>query len=393
MPSVAPPPRQPIVLLSVGSFNPITRAHLDMFRHANAQIRAYYPEYEVVGNVMSPVHDWYLKKDLLKATYRVAMCRAAAKQYNASYFNQFPMGTPFQPITVDAWESKGAKYLRTVDVLRHVASSFRGNASGGGSGSARTTGTSKTRTKPDPNDSLHPAPRVFLLCGQDLIDGFFREGWWTAQDMRDILTQHGVCYIAHDFDITSFEREELASARRKETLETNLRALLSRKLTGGLGDEIHVIGLDRRSTISSTSVRFGFHEAAITTPASSSFEQRFVAAMQDVLQVSDDSVDAFVMPSTLAYVQRQGLYLKAHEDPVETKAMGALVREIMDVRGTENGPTNNGTFEAVTRSISQGTHNVQDAQDPRVQEIRRRMKGGGGLNPFKKSVGVPSKLY
>ena len=84
-------------------------------------------------------------------------------------------------------------------------------------------------------------------------------------------------------------------------LETNLRALLSRKLTGGLNDDIHVIRLDRRSTISSTSVRFALQEATHPTP-SSTFEQRFVAAMQDVLQSAAEGVDAFIMPSTLAYV-------------------------------------------------------------------------------------------
>jgi nicotinic acid mononucleotide adenylyltransferase len=62
---------------------------------------------EVVGGVLSPVHDAYGKRDLLPGTHRVAMCQCAVR---ASDW-----------ITVSDWEVQQSGWTRTRQVLEQLA--------------------------------------------------------------------------------------------------------------------------------------------------------------------------------------------------------------------------------------------------------------------------------
>lgn len=94
----------PQVLLSCGSFNPPTKAHMEMFARAR-QALLERGEQCVLG-VMSPVNDAYKKPGLAPASHRLRMCALAAADY------------PW--IAVDPWESQQDSYRRTMFVIRRL---------------------------------------------------------------------------------------------------------------------------------------------------------------------------------------------------------------------------------------------------------------------------------
>ncbi|XP_027059533.1 nicotinamide/nicotinic acid mononucleotide adenylyltransferase 3-like isoform X2 [Pocillopora damicornis] len=95
-----------VVLLSCGSFNPITFLHLRMFEIArDALLKT--GIYTVVQGIFSPVNDGYKKKDLIESEHRIQMCRLGVQTSDW--------------ISVDDWESKQAGWTQTAKVLKHFA--------------------------------------------------------------------------------------------------------------------------------------------------------------------------------------------------------------------------------------------------------------------------------
>uniref|UniRef100_A0A3B3QPS7 Uncharacterized protein n=1 Tax=Paramormyrops kingsleyae TaxID=1676925 RepID=A0A3B3QPS7_9TELE len=61
-------------------------------------------QYEVVKGIISPVGDGYNEKGLIEASHRVEMAKLVVEDHSW--------------IEVDSWESRQAKWLETVKVLR-----------------------------------------------------------------------------------------------------------------------------------------------------------------------------------------------------------------------------------------------------------------------------------
>ncbi|XP_048860924.1 nicotinamide/nicotinic acid mononucleotide adenylyltransferase 1-like [Brienomyrus brachyistius] len=97
------PKKTKVVLLSCGSFNPVTNMHLRMFELARDQLEDT-GQYEVVKGILSPVGDGYMKIGLIEASHRVEMAKLAVE--SSSW------------IEVDSWESREAEWLETVKVLQ-----------------------------------------------------------------------------------------------------------------------------------------------------------------------------------------------------------------------------------------------------------------------------------
>ena len=69
----APPPeRQPVVIVSCGSFSPPTLLHLRIFEDAKVHLQST-GKYTVVGGYLSPVHAAYGKKSLADMHHRINM--------------------------------------------------------------------------------------------------------------------------------------------------------------------------------------------------------------------------------------------------------------------------------------------------------------------------------
>uniref|UniRef100_A0A673GN39 Nicotinamide/nicotinic acid mononucleotide adenylyltransferase 2 n=1 Tax=Sinocyclocheilus rhinocerous TaxID=307959 RepID=A0A673GN39_9TELE len=67
-----------VILLSCGSFNPITRGHIHMFEKARDYLHKT-GRFIVIGGIISPVHDSYGKPGLVSSRHRLTMCQLAVQ--------------------------------------------------------------------------------------------------------------------------------------------------------------------------------------------------------------------------------------------------------------------------------------------------------------------------
>lgn len=158
--SLSNPNKQPLVLVSCGSFSPPTNLHLRMFEEA-ADYCEFETDYEVIGGFFSPVGDAYKKAGLASAQHRINMTRIAVEDSSTW-------------IGVDPWEPLHKEYLPTVKVLDHFAHELN-DAMGGITGP-----DGKTKT-------IH----VALLAGADLIQTMSTPGLWAQEDLNRILGHYG----------------------------------------------------------------------------------------------------------------------------------------------------------------------------------------------------------
>jgi nicotinamide mononucleotide adenylyltransferase len=152
--------KQPLVLVSCGSFSPPTNLHLRMFEEA-ADFCEFETNYEVVGGFFSPVGDAYKKAGLAPARHRINMTRIAVRDSSTW-------------ISVDPWEPLHKEYLPTVKVLDHFNHELNEVLGG--------IETADGQKKP-----IH----VALLAGADLIQTMSTPGLWAAEDLERILGHYG----------------------------------------------------------------------------------------------------------------------------------------------------------------------------------------------------------
>jgi len=153
------PSRTPLVLISCGSFSPITYLHLRMFEMCVDWVREN-TKYEVVGGYLSPVSDAYKKLGLAQAHHRLEMCRLAASESGW--------------IMVDGWEASKTEYTRTAVVLDHFAHEIN-----------------DVRGGVECENGERKAAKVSLLSGADLIQTMSEPGVWSQDDLEHILGRYG----------------------------------------------------------------------------------------------------------------------------------------------------------------------------------------------------------
>lgn len=146
-----------VVLLSCGSFNPVTFLHLRMFEIARDALHKT-GIYTVVQGIFSPVNDAYKKKDLVESKHRVEMCKLGVKSS--------------EWISVDSWESKLDCWTPTAKVLDHMTEAAAN----------KFTGSSPLVVK--------------LLCGADLLESFAVPDLWKDEDIEQIVGKHGLVVIS-----------------------------------------------------------------------------------------------------------------------------------------------------------------------------------------------------
>lgn len=158
--SLSSPNKQPLVLVSCGSFSPPTNLHLRMFEEA-ADYCKYETDFEVVGGFFSPVGDAYKKAGLASAYHRINMTTIAV-QMSSDW------------ISVDPWEPLHKEYLPTVKVLDHFDHELN-TVLGGVQG----------------EDGERRPVHVALLAGADLIQTMSTPGLWAREDLSRILGHYG----------------------------------------------------------------------------------------------------------------------------------------------------------------------------------------------------------
>lgn len=155
--------RTPLVLVSCGSFSPITYLHLRMFEMCKDwALRE--TNFEIVGGFLSPVSDAYKKQGLTTADHRIEMSRLAVQESGW--------------IMVDDWEAVKRDYTRTALVLDHFDEEIN-----------QKRGGIKT------SSGEHKSVRIALLSGADLLDTMSHPGVWAHEDLDHILGRYGAFII------------------------------------------------------------------------------------------------------------------------------------------------------------------------------------------------------
>lgn len=140
----------PTVLLSVGSFNPITFMHLRLFELAKHHLKIK-RNIKIEKGVISPTNDRYatIKPSLSPSHHRLAMIRLALKEIDW--------------IVCDDWETRQPEWIRTLVALKHYESVYGKN--------------------------------LRLLCGADLIESFLVPNLWSDEHIEEILNSYGVVVL------------------------------------------------------------------------------------------------------------------------------------------------------------------------------------------------------
>lgn len=139
------------VLISCGSFNPVTVMHLRMFDLARHHLKTK-KNIEVVKGVISPTNDHYatIKPSLSPAFHRLAMIRLALRDAESQW------------IACDDWETQQHGWVRTLPALRHYETVYGKN--------------------------------LRLLCGADLLESFLVPDLWSDEHIEEIL-KYGVVTV------------------------------------------------------------------------------------------------------------------------------------------------------------------------------------------------------
>ncbi|XP_029292520.1 nicotinamide/nicotinic acid mononucleotide adenylyltransferase 1 [Cottoperca gobio] len=239
-----------VVLLSCGSFNPITNMHLRMFELARDYLEDT-GQYRVVKGILSPVGDAYKKKGLIEAHHRMEMARLSTD--NSDW------------ITVDAWESLQPDWVETSKVVRHHYDEMLEAEQN--TDDVDTVKYAKKRRIEEnyEGSSRHKrrdSPQLMLLCGADVLESFGVPNLWKQEDVAEIVGHYGLVCISrsasdpdkfiHQSDMLWKYRKNIHVVREWVTNEisaTHVRRSLRRGrsvrylLPEGVVDYIHVHGL------------------------------------------------------------------------------------------------------------------------------------------------------
>uniref|UniRef100_A0A182VV24 Cytidyltransferase-like domain-containing protein n=1 Tax=Anopheles minimus TaxID=112268 RepID=A0A182VV24_9DIPT len=215
-----------IMLIACGSFSPPTPMHFRMFEIARDHIQQM-GQGQVVGGIVSPVHDSYAKKGLVSATHRCAMLKIGLKSSDWIHLSD--------------WETQQEEWTRTRQVLQYHQNYINSYLKD-------TNGTINNQHIPAwiPEGIKRSGGQVQLklLCGADLLESFATPGLWKDEDLEAILGYHGVVVISRagsNPEQFIFNSDLLSRYRRNITIVTNwvtndvsstlIRRLLSRGLS------------------------------------------------------------------------------------------------------------------------------------------------------------------
>lgn len=120
---------------------------------------------EVIGGIVSPVHDAYGKKGLVSQTHRLAMLRLALQ--TSSW------------IRISEWETQQEGWTRTRPTLKYhqnYINSIIRDLNGINSSNLPSWVPENIRQIKDP-------VQIKLLCGADLLESFATPGLWAIEDV------------------------------------------------------------------------------------------------------------------------------------------------------------------------------------------------------------------
>lgn len=170
--------RPKIMLLACGSYNPVTPMHLRMFELARDHFNET-ESHQVVGGILSPVHDSYRKKDLISSRFRVSMAKIALK--NSDW------------IRLSDWECQQEAWTRTRLTLQYHQNYV--NSYSHLSIMDDNVNDIIPSWLPGNMKEIAGDIKLKLLCGADLLESFSVPGLWKNEDIEAIVGQHGIVVV------------------------------------------------------------------------------------------------------------------------------------------------------------------------------------------------------
>lgn len=194
-----------IVLMACGSFSPPTPMHLRLFEIAKDHF-VQSETHQVIGGIVSPVHDAYGKKGLLTSTHRLAMTKIALQSSDW--------------IRLSDWECQQDGWTRTRMTLQYhqnYLNSFIKDLNG-------LSNPHIPSWLPDNIKKVKDPVQIKLLCGADLLESFAKPGLWADEDIEAILGHHGIVVISRagsNPEQFIFNSDVLSRYKRNITIVTN----------------------------------------------------------------------------------------------------------------------------------------------------------------------------
>ncbi|XP_007886229.1 nicotinamide/nicotinic acid mononucleotide adenylyltransferase 3 [Callorhinchus milii] len=173
----------PVVLLACGSFNPITNIHLRIFELARDHLHQT-GLFKVIKGIISPVHDKYGKRGLVRGDHRIAMVQLAVRSSDW--------------ITEDAWECEQTHWLQTVKVLRHHHNALLHQHRIMNGTAPENRQFLKEEHCSDSSQSISVLPQLKLLCGADVLGTFHIPNLWKDEHIEEIVGKFGMVCISRD---------------------------------------------------------------------------------------------------------------------------------------------------------------------------------------------------
>eukprot|EP01083_Nonionella_stella_P302651 1044421_1 len=161
-----------LVLVSCGSFNPVTNLHLRLLEAARNYYMHETGKFDVIGGFFSPVNDAYPKETLVNGEHRLEMCRRGVE--SSSWIN------------VASWEVNQDRWVRTAVVL------------------------TKYQRLLNDQSNYKQKIHVKLLCGADIMRSFVTPNLWRPDHMEVFLGKFGLACIERNIgpdDPRHFVRE------------------------------------------------------------------------------------------------------------------------------------------------------------------------------------------
>lgn len=194
-----------VMLIACGSFNPCTPMHFRMFEiardHFNQMGTA-----EVVGGIVSPVHDSYGKKGLVSATHRCNMIKIGLQSSDW--------------IRLSDWETQQEEWTRTRMTLQYHQNYINSYLKDSNSINEQQIPS----WVPEGLNKITGHVQLKLLCGADLLESFATPGLWKDEDLEAIIGQHGLVVISRagsNPEQFIFNSDLLSRFRRNITIVTN----------------------------------------------------------------------------------------------------------------------------------------------------------------------------
>jgi len=174
-----------VVLLACGSFNPPTYMHLRMFEIARDHLHRL-GQCQVIGGLISPVHDSYGKKDLAFSTHRCNLVKLALQDSDWIHLSD--------------WECMQQGWTTTVQVLQYHQNIINSYINYDDEVDSEKILNENDRPGWVSNIMKHckrgtGGVLVKLLCGGDLLESFGTPGLWKETDIESIVGDNGLIAI------------------------------------------------------------------------------------------------------------------------------------------------------------------------------------------------------